>query len=573
MTALIELQEVSVTYRSASVPSLQDVSVSIEAGEIVLVAGPSGCGKSTLLRVINGLVPRSYRAEVSGAVHIAGADATDLSIRTIAATVGTLLQNPAKQVVGTSVLAELAFGLENHGVAPTEILRRASAVASRLGIEHLLDSAPHELSGGQLQMVAFAGILILEPAVIVVDEPLANLDPDAADRLLGAVKEYVREGGAAIIVEHRVDEVVGLDPDRVLYLEDGETVYYGDLAGFLAVASHSSVKLPFDTLVARHRSAPDGLVSAEIEEPASSGLSRLEFVDADLGYDGITVMDGVTARMHAGERIAVLGHNGAGKTTLLRAAVGLVQPQRGQVLLDDVSVASLGAKDLVSICGYLFQNPAQALFSATVGEELAFGPRNVGHAADEIAAISAVALEAVLLDGVQDILARVPRTLSFGQQRRLAVALALTLQPRTLILDEPTAGQDERSATHFLDAIWQLDGIDSIYFITHDIDMALSRADRVVVVHDGRIIADATPAEIVHDLSLWHAPSSDTAPSSNTAPLGVLRETDFIRAARSRIPAVGRIPRPFDLARTVAQTQLAHPRLDETPSITATPHR
>ena len=237
MTALVELQGVSVTYRSAVRPALVDATVSISAGEIVLVAGPSGCGKSTLLRVVNGLVPRSYRAEVSGGILVNGQDATALSLRDIADTVGTLLQNPAKQVVGHNVLAELAFGLENRGVRPTEILSRAQAVARRLGIEDLLASAPHELSGGQLQLVAFAGILILEPALIIVDEPLANLDPDASHRLLDAVREYVHGGGAALIVEHRVDEIVALVPDRVLYLDEGVTRYSGDLAGFLAVAS------------------------------------------------------------------------------------------------------------------------------------------------------------------------------------------------------------------------------------------------------------------------------------------------------------------------------------------------
>ncbi|WEO76318.1 ABC transporter ATP-binding protein [Cryobacterium sp. SO2] len=545
MSALVELNRVSVTYRSASRPALIDASLSIEPGEIVLVAGPSGCGKSTLLRVVNGLVPRSYRAEVSGSIQVNGQDSAEFTLRTISETVGTLLQNPAKQVVGHSVLAELAFGLENRGVRPAEILSRAHAVARRLGIENLLETAPHELSGGQLQLVAFAGILILEPALIIVDEPLANLDPDASHRLLGAVREYVRGGGAALIVEHRVDEIVELAPDRVLYLDEGATLYSGDLAGFLAVASPQAVKLPFRTLVDRHRSEPDGQPVLAEPDCATAGAARLEFVDAHLGYGSTTILSAVTTRLHAGERVAILGHNGAGKSTLLRAAVGLVDPLAGQVLLENVPVETLGAKELVGICGYLFQNPAQALFSDTVSAELAFGPKNLGRSEAEIAEISRIALEAVLLHEEPDILARPPRTLSFGQQRRLAVALALTLQPRTLILDEPTAGQDERSATHFLDAIWDLPGIDSIYFITHDIDMALSRADRVIVVSDGCIVADDTPAAIVHHTGLWHA-------TTVGATAGVLRETDYVRAAREHGPRTGRMPRAWDLARQVA---------------------
>ena len=544
MTALIELTDVGVTYRNTDIPSLTGASLSIEPGEIVLVAGPSGCGKSTLLRVINGLVPHAYRAEVTGTVRVAGADAADLTIREISETVGTLLQDPMKQVVGTTVLSELAFGLENRGVPPAEIRERAHEIAARLGIDHLLDTSTHELSGGQLQLVAFAGILILEPKVIVIDEPLANLDPDAAHRLLSAVHDYVRAGGAAIVVEHRVDEIVAFEPDRVIYLEEGTVQYAGDLEGFLAAASPTSIKLPFATLVQKHRALPATPEHGELT-CAPEDAARVSFDAADLGYGGTPILSGVSLTLNAGERIAVLGRNGAGKSTLLRAAVGLVEPGNGTVLLDGHSVGGLGAKELVAICGYLFQNPGQALFSNTVEAELAFGPKNLGRSPEEIAAIGRAALAAVALDEVPDILERSPRTLSFGQQRRLAVALALTLQPKTLILDEPTAGQDQRSSTHFLDAIWQIDGIDSVYFITHDIDMAIERADRVIVVDGGRIVADASPAEIVHDLALWHT-------GDPGAQHGILRETDFVRAARNAIGASERIPSVFDLARRIA---------------------
>ena len=547
MTELLRLEGVGVTYRSATEPALVDADFSVSRGEVVLVAGPSGCGKSTLLRVLNGLVPRSYRAEVTGRIEVEGREAAPLALRDISEVVGTLLQDPAKQVVGHSVLAEIAFGLENRGTPPAEIRERALRVAERLGLTEMLATPPHELSGGQLQLVAFAGILVLDPQVIVVDEPLANLDPDAADVLLRAVRDYVDGGGAAVIVEHRVDEVLALEPDRVVYLEEGRVVFTGDVAGFLAVASPESVKLPFEALLA-------GAVGEETPEeearPAVGSVARLHFDGAELGYGARTIVAAVDRRFHAGERVAILGRNGAGKSTLMRAAVGLVAPSRGRVLLEDRPVHELTAAELVSTCGYLFQNPGQALFSETVEAELAFGPRNLGVPEAEIPAIADAALRAVSLDDVPGILQRPPRTLSFGQQRRLAVALALTLRPRTLILDEPTAGQDERSSRHFLDAVWAIDGIDSVYFITHDIDMALARADRVVVVDGGGIVADAGPAEVVHDLSLWHGPGVD--PGSSRA---VLRETDFVRAARRHGPASGRLPRPLDLARRLRRAQ------------------
>src|SRR5439155_7563979 len=259
-----------------------------------------------------------------------------------------------------------------------------------------------------------------------------------------------------------------------------------------------AVKLPFETLVSRAHS-----LATQVRQPASPpGTSRLGYTDATLGYDGTPVISDVTTDLRAGQRIAVLGPNGAGKSTLLRAAVGLVDVLAGHVALADRPVADYRATELASLCGYLFQNPAQALFAGTVAEELAFGPRNLGFSQADIDTVSTEALAAVGLADIPDILNRPPRTLSFGEQRRLALALALTLRPRGLILDEPTAGQDQRSSAHFLDAIWALPSVDSIYFITHDVDLALWRSDRVIVVDAGRILADGSPSEIVHDASL-----------------------------------------------------------------------
>ncbi|MGW1738298.1 ABC transporter ATP-binding protein [Nocardia sp. NPDC001965] len=546
MNALIALDDVTVTYAASSRPAISGVSLRVDPGELVLVTGPSGCGKSTLMRVVNGLVPHAYSAEVTGTVTVGGVSAAGLSIRRISETVGTLLQDPAKQVVGHSVLADLAFGLENRGVDPAEIRGRVRQVAEMLAIpDELLAAATHELSGGQLQLVAFAGILVLRPSVIVVDEPLANLDPDAAFGVLRALRDHVDNGGAGIVIEHRVDEVVPIAPDRVVYLEHGRITYSGDLPGFLQTADPDAVRLPFDTLVARAESLTEQLPPAV--RPV--GGSRLRYRGARLGYRTVPILRDVTTDLLTGQRIAILGRNGAGKSTLLRAAVGLVDVLAGAVELDERPVADYPAAEIAALSGYLFQNPAQAFFAATVADELAFGPRNLGAGADEIEEISTAALTAVGLAGEPGIMERAPRTLSFGQQRRLALALALTLRPRTLILDEPTAGQDQRSAAHFLDAISALPDIDSVYLITHDIDLALWRSDRVLVVADGAILADGTPHDIVEDESLWH--SGTTRPDDRA----VLRETDYVVAARAATTTQGPIPPPHELARGLARTQ------------------
>lgn len=545
MSALATLRDVTVTYRAAARPAISGIDLVVHPGELILLAGPSGCGKSTVMRALNGLVPHAYRAEVTGSISVGGVDTATSTIRDIADTVGTLLQNPAKQVVGHSVLADIAFGLENRGVPATQILDRVYQVADALEIgTDLLGAATHELSGGQLQLVAFAGILVLQPKLIIADEPLANLDPDAADLVLRAVRRHVDDGGAAVVIEHRVADVVPVAPDRVVHLDNGITTYSGDLAGFLSTADPRAVTLPFDTLVVRAAELPTQPPAV----PGAPGPALLHYDDADIGYDTTPVLAGVNTDLLAGQRIGVLGRNGAGKSTLLRAAVGLVQVLDGLVTLAGREIATYRAAELTALCGYLFQNPAQALFAGTVADELAFGPRNLGFSDAEITDVAAEALAAVGLSAIADIRDRAPRTLSFGEQRRLALALALTLRPRTLILDEPTAGQDERSATHFLDAIWSLGGIESIYFITHDVDLALWRSDRVIVVDAGRLIADGTPGQIVADTGLWHA---EGAPAAGRA---VLRETAYVRAARSASVRAEVIPPPYELARQLSRS-------------------
>jgi energy-coupling factor transport system ATP-binding protein len=566
VTPLIDVRDVSVSYATTGQAALKGVRLTIRPGDFTLVAGPSGCGKSTLLRLLNGLIPHSYRARVDGDVLVGGRPVAEQTIREVSSVVGTLLQDPYRQIVGTTVSSEIAFGPENLGLPRVEVRRRIDEVAERIGIRHLLDRPTAQLSGGELQMVAFAGVLVMRPRVVIVDEPLANLDPAASLRLLRELRRFVDDGGAAVVVEHRVEEILEFGPREVLYLTGGRPGYYGDVAGFLRIAPVGHVKLPFETLLARAGELPEspaawtkrpgqgaplgtakalghGAAGGSPELPAQArgtlGTApagehpyRLDYRGTDLGYPGRTVLKDVGLRLGPRERVAVLGPNGAGKSTLLRAAVRLIEPLRGKVLVDGTPIDDRSILSLATTFGYVFQNPGQALFSATVADELAFGPRNLGWGREEIDQASIEALRAVLLDGEKDILTRPPRTLSHGQQRRLTVALALAMRPRTLILDEPTAGQDLFTTNAFMSHV--LAATESVYFITHDVDLALTAADRIVVIDGGRVTADAPPAEIAHRTDLWDR----------------LRETSLVRAVRGRLPPAGPIPHPFDLART-----------------------
>ncbi|WP_283138151.1 ABC transporter ATP-binding protein [Rhizohabitans arisaemae] len=532
---IVEVHNVTVRYQGREKPALTSVDLTVESGELTLVSGPSGCGKSTLLRLLNGLVPHSYRTTVDGEVLVGGKSTAKQTIRQISTVVGTMLQDPQKQIVGTTVEADIAFGLENSGVDRGSIRRRIDEVADQVGIGHLLGRASAELSGGELQMVAFAGVLAMRPKMIVVDEPLANLDPRAGSRLLRAIRAFVDDGGAAVVVEHRVEELLEIRPDTVLYLEEGRTQYSGPMEGFLRAAPVGHVKLPFEVLVSRAAELPEP-VQPPPATPRPGDEPRLSFHDVDLGYGSRVVLRDVGLGLAGHERVAVLGANGAGKSTLLRAAVRLVEPTRGEVRVDGDPVRERSILSLATTFGYVFQSPGQALFSPTVAEELAFGPRNLGWDKKKITEVSRTALETMLLAEEPGILKRPPRTLSFGQQRRLTVALALAMCPRTLILDEPTAGQDLRTTTEFMARVNAIDSVESVYFITHDVDLALTGADRIIVVDRGRIVADATPVEIAKDEGLWTR--------------SALRETSLVRAARAHPPGQRSLAHPFALART-----------------------
>jgi energy-coupling factor transporter ATP-binding protein EcfA2 len=511
---IVDIEGLTFRYRRATEPALHDLALTIDAGEVLLVAGPSGCGKSTLIRAINGLIPHAYPGELAGTVLVGGRPTTEQKLREIARSVGTLLQDPARQIVGATVEAEMAFGPENLGMDRAEMWRRIRAVSEAAGIEALLGRETANLSGGERQLLAMAGILMLQPRLFVVDEPLANLDPATAARLLGTLRRLADEGHAVVIVEHRVEEALELRPDRVLYLDEGRTKYLGDVAGFLEVADPTAVKLPFEVVLRRFRrlaaegtAIPPGVGDAPPRPSESGGNAsappRLEFRDVRAGWGEREVLHGVSANLGGREVVAVLGPNGSGKTTLLRTAMGLTPTRGGEVLVDGAPIADRTVADLASTFGFVFQSPSQMLFARTVREELVFGPQNLKRPPETFDAIVDDALRRTSLDTLEDIRERPPLTLSFGQQKRLALAIALALQPPTLILDEPSAGQDHRTAGSFMHEVLGIPGLESIYLVTHDVDLALAHASRILLFRDGQIVADGPPSTVIEDEDRW----------------------------------------------------------------------
>lgn len=483
-------------YRSRSEPALRDVSLALERGELLLVAGASGCGKTTLIRCINGLVPRSYKGELEGHVLLHGQDTSDLPLSRISQIVGTVLQDPERQILGAHVFTEVVFGLENLELPRGEIVQRADEALDYLGIAHLRDRATFYLSGGEKQKVALAGVLAMRPNILLLDEPLASLDPASAQEALALFRRLADEGIGILLIEHRVEDVLSIHPDRVLFMQEGQTTYYGPLDGLMDVADYRQVKLPAPVIIQRAAAAPAPTFKPAIQPDGREPLVVFEDVSFAYEQGGPTVIHDVSLTIRRGDVVALLGPNGAGKTTLVKHAIGLLKPRRGKVLVEGRDTREMSVAQIAHTLGYVFQSPSHMLFASTVHQELAFGPKNLGHAQETIEDDVAQAVETVNLAGLEDYS---PLALSFGQQKRVSIAAILAMRSKILVMDEPTAGQDYWNYMAFMDAILQMEGFEAVLFITHDLDLAISYANRVILMHEGRIAAQGPPQEALVD--------------------------------------------------------------------------
>lgn len=506
--ASLVVENLNFRYRDREGLAIQDISFQAVPGEILLIAGASGCGKTTLIRCLNGLIPRSYKGDLEGNVRIQGEDIRELKLSQISQKVGTVLQDPERQILGTKVFNEVAFGLENLGLSRDEILERVALAMQRLDLVYLRDRETFNLSGGEKQKVALAGVLAMRPSILLLDEPLASLDPASAQDTLSAVRQLADEGMTILMVEHRVEDVLRIEPERVMFMSDGEIRYLGNLAGLSKVVNYHEVKLPAEDIVER---AKRDQAPAEINIlPGVSGRGLeggvavqndndvlVKFEDVTFGYETEhEILHGINLEIKRGDVIAVLGPNGAGKTTFVKHAIGLLKPKDGHVLVNGRSTREASVAEIASTLGYVFQSPSHMLFASTVREELSFGPKNLKHAKDQIDKEVKDALKIVnLAEYEQD----PPLALSFGQQKRVSIAAILAMRSRILVMDEPTAGQDYQNYMNFMDSILQMPGFEAILFITHDVDLAVIYANRVLMISDGRLVADGKPQDVLRD--------------------------------------------------------------------------
>ncbi|HYM54816.1 MAG TPA: ATP-binding cassette domain-containing protein [Solirubrobacteraceae bacterium] len=510
--SVLEVERLTYRYPGAEAPALRDVTLAVEPGEFCLVAGLSASGKSTLLRAACGLVPHFHGGDFAGRVTVAGLDTREHGPAAIGALAGTVFQDPETQVVMGTVRAELSLGLENLGRPPGAVARAVEEVALALGLASLLDRPTHELSGGELQRVALAAALAPRPRLVLLDEPTSQLDPVAGDELIWLLRRLNQEWDTAVLlIEHRLERCLAA-ADRVIVLDQGRVVSDADPAGFLNWARNAGSPLqtpaahmfaaleiepaPVGVRQARATLRRRGLLEASDDEPATTPTDgaggvvgagsprsrtrpwrrspergdapalRMDGVWHEL-RDGPSILRGVSVSLGAGERVALMGRNGAGKSTLLRHAAGLLAPTRGRV--------ERGGR-----VALLLQNPGDYFLHERVEEE-ASAPA-IGRA------------------GLSELGARNPRDLSGGERQRLALAIVTDGEaaPAVLALDEPTRGMD-RGAKQAL-AGWlgerRAEGT-AVIVATHDVEFAAAFAERVLLLADGRVIADASAGEVL----------------------------------------------------------------------------
>lgn len=520
MEKLIEFKDFSFQYKAQQEPTLRDINLSIYKGEKVLIVGPSGSGKSTLGQCLNGIIPNIYQGSHSGQLLIDGQEAFDLSIYEKSLLVSTVLQDTDGQFIGLSVAEDLAFALENDMESQELMQQKVADWSNRLELNQLLNHRPQDLSGGQKQRVSLAGVLIDESPILLFDEPLANLDPKSGQDTIDLIDRlHQQEGATTIIIEHRLEDVLYRQVDRIVLINAGQILFNGQpdqlLQTKLLVENGIREPLYLATLRAMGYSLEQanslsslsgldltGLQSVDLlldREEVLAKPSLLEVKNLNFSYPQKQALKDIHFTLYKGERLAIVGKNGAGKSTLAKALCGFLDVE-GDFIWQGQSIKDDSVKERAERIGYVLQNPNQMISQTMIFDEVALGLRMRGVGQEEIEKRVHRALEVC---GLYSFRKWPISALSYGQKKRVTIASILVLEPEIILLDEPTAGQDERHYREMMDFLDELNRQGhTIVMITHDMQLMLDYSDRALVVVDGQIIADQSPAEILSDAAI-----------------------------------------------------------------------
>ena len=513
--AMIELKDFSFQYKAQSEPTLKNLNLTIYKGEKVLIVGPSGSGKSTIGQCLNGIIPNIYKGTSSGQFLIQGKEAFDLSIYEKSHLVSTVLQDTDGQFIGLSVAEDLAFALENDMVDLGTMKERVQSWAERLDLMKLLDHRPQDLSGGQKQRVSLAGVLIDESPILLFDEPLANLDPKSGQDIIDLIDQiHEEQGTTTIIIEHRLEDVLYRPVDRVILINQGQVLYNGQPDELLrtTLLAENGIREPLYLTTLRqlgqdidqlehldrledieltgvNRSIPEATFTKTGETEELLKLEQISFAY----QENHPILKNISLSIPKGQRLAIVGKNGAGKSTLAKAICGFITTE-GQYTSRGEDIKQESVKERAERVGYVLQNPNQMISTNMIFDEVALGLRLRGVAEEDI---KERVYQALKTCGLYEFRKWPISALSYGQKKRVTIASILVLGPEILVLDEPTAGQDQRNYTEimeFLDSLQEKGH--TIVMITHDMQLMLDYSDRALVVSDGQILADLSPAEL-----------------------------------------------------------------------------
>ena len=511
----IAVKNLTFTYPEREQPVLQDVSLTVRPGEFVVLCGPSGCGKTTLLRQLKPTLAPHGR--LSGEILFEGMPLSQLSQRDAASKIGFVLQSPENQIVTDKVWHELAFGLESLGFGTPAIRLRVAEMASFFGIQTWFYKNVTELSGGQKQLLALASVMALQPSLLILDEPTSQLDPIAAADFLATVGKINRELGVTVILtEHRLEEAFPL-ASRAVVMDKGRVICEGapaDVGKALREQGHGmfhAMPVPMRIWAGAENSLPcpvtvrDGRewlskmeVKGELPEvPAAPIREEKPAVELDEVWfkyekDGPDIVKGLSFRAYPGKLTAILGGNGTGKTTTLSMIAGLSSPYRGKVKINGTEIEKIPSGKLFDkLLGVLPQNPQSLFVAKTVREDLLEILSESGLSKQEKQEKLRNIVSLCRLDGLLD---SHPYDLSGGEQQRAALAKVLLLQPRILLLDEPTKGLDAEYKTVFAAVLRKLtDAGVTIIMVSHDIEFCAEYADRCALFFDGNIVTENRP--------------------------------------------------------------------------------
>lgn len=523
MEPIIEFKDFSFKYRAQAEPTLRDINLSVMPGEKVLIVGPFGSGKSTLAHCINGLVPFSYTGDITGSLTIGGKNPAELGLFGMSKIVGTVLQDTDGQFIGLTVAEDIAFALENDMVPQEEMFKKVDEVAEMVDVKQLLDHAPGEMSGGQKQRVSMAGVMVDDVEILLFDEPLANLDPATGKRAIAMIDQIQKKKKTTIlIIEHRLEDALYRDVDRIVVVGEGRIVADTTpdelLAGnilkeqgireplYITAIKHAGCSiLPKDhpqhieTMRLENYKKPlrDWFASSEGKKPKKETASALKVEELYFSYvEGHPILQHIHFDIKKGEMVSIVGKNGAGKSTLSNLICGFYKPTKGKILLNGEDMAPLSIKERGEKIGLVMQSPNQMISKPMIFDEVALGLAVRGVPEEEI---KERVYHTLKICGLYPFRNWPVSALSFGQKKRVSIASILVMNPEVLILDEPTAGQDYRHYTEIMEFLKEINetyGI-TIIMITHDMHLMLEYTDRAIVIADGHLIADDTPAKVL----------------------------------------------------------------------------